>query len=182
MLERLRGIPMEVMGERIYLKLLTPEDVGMEYVEWMNDEDVVGFLESRWQKHTLEDLREYVRLMSESRNDYMFGIYLKENERHIGNIKIGGVDKVHRFGDLGLLIGDKGMWGKGYGAEAIGLATRYAFETLDLNKLVAGIYAVNKGSYKAFLKASYKRVGVREKHRMYRGKYVDEILVEKSRD
>lgn len=172
---------MEVVGKRILIRLLSPEDVSQDYIDWMKDDEVVRFLESRWNVYTLEELREYVRITNESQNDFLFGILLKDTGKHIGNIKVGGINRIHRFGDIGLLIGDKSMWGKGCGKEAIELATTYAFMELGLNKLVAGIYANNIGSHKAFLKAGYREVGVLKNHRFCKGQYVDEILVEKCR-
>ena len=52
--------------------------------------------------------------------------------------------------DVGLLIGDKSFWEKGYGSEAIGLVCDYALE-IDLAKLTAGCYVSNAGSIKVFL-------------------------------
>lgn len=170
---------MKIMGNTIFLKLLAPEDATQSYSDWMQDEEVIQFLESRWKRYDLEHLKDYVKLMNDGINNFLFGIFLKENSEHIGNIKIGGINQIHRFGDVGILIGNKSMWGKGYGTEAIKLATQYAFDELNLNKLFAGIYANNKGSYNAFIKAGYREVGILQNHRFYKGNYVDEILVEK---
>ncbi len=173
---------MKVVGDRIFLKLLLPEDVGENYVKWMEDEEVTRFLESRFKRYSLEDLKEYVRNMKESPSDFLFGIFLKENNKHIGNIKISGVDQIHKFGDIGLLIGEKSEWGKGYGTEAIKLITKYSFEQLNLHKLITGIYENNISSLKAFSQAGYKEVGRYKKHRFFNGEYIDEILLERCRD
>lgn len=170
---------MTVEENAMYLKLLSPEDITQAYVNWMRDEEVVEFLESRWKAHTLDDLKDYIDLMNDGHSNFLFGIFLKENDEHIGNIKIGEINQIHRFGYIGILIGNKKMWGKGYGTKAIKMASQYAFEELNLNKLVAGIYANNEGSYSAFIKAGYRKVGMLINHRYYKGKYVDEILVEK---
>ena len=63
------------------------------------------------------------------------GIFLKENNTHIGNIKIGNINHFHGYGDLGFLIG-KDHWNKGYGTESIKLATNYAFNQLKLHKVI----------------------------------------------
>lgn len=170
---------MKIIGDRIYLKILSVEDVSNNYVDWMKDEEIIQFLESRWKVYTFEDLRAYVKEMNDSSKDFLFGIYLKEGDEHIGNIKIGAINQMHRFGDVGLLIGNKKIWGKGYGAAAIKLATEFAFKELNLNKLKAGIYANNMGSYKAFIKAGYREVGRYRKHRFFKGEFVDEIIVER---
>ena len=169
----------KVNGDNLYLRLLTEKDVNQRYVKWLNDEDINQFLESRWSKQTIEGVRDYVKFMHDSPGNFLFGIFLNEGGCHIGNIKIGNINKMNKFADLGLLIGDKSVWGKGYGTEAIKLATRYAFGDLKLNKLVAGINICNAGSFKAFIKADYREVGVFKKHAFYKGNFVDSVVVEK---
>jgi [ribosomal protein S5]-alanine N-acetyltransferase len=173
--------PAKLRGAGIYLKLLVPEDVTVAYISWMNDNKIVRFLESRWNKHTMKGIREYVSRINSSGNNYLFGIFLKDTREHIGNIKVGNINGIHRFGDVGLLIGDRKSWGKGYGTEAIKLATDFAFNKLKLNKLIAGIYADNIASYKAFIKSGYKEAGRLKNHRWYCRRFVDEIVVEKCR-
>lgn len=168
-----------VIGKRIYLRLLAPGNVSCNYVNWMNDSEVRQFLESRFKKYTLKDIKQYVRAVDKSPYSFLFGIFLLESNQHIGNIKIGGIDSYHKFADIGLLIGERKMWGLGYGAEAIALATNFGFKVLGLKKIAAGIYANNVGSYKAFLKNKYKLTGRMRLHRRYKNKYVDEIIVEK---
>lgn len=169
---------MKIEGENIYLRLLSPNDVTEDYLNWMQDEKIIEFLESRWRIYSLDDLKNYVKTVNESSSSYMFGIFLKENNLHVGNIKIGNMDQIHRYADVGLIIGNRTAWGKGYGSEAIKLVTNYAFNQLNLNKIFAGIYSKNIGSYKAFLKAGYREVGKLEKHRYCDGEYIDEYLVE----
>ena len=169
---------MDIVGNNIYLRILSSGDVGDKYVEWMRDEETVSFLESRWKTYTLENLKEYVNEINESRTDFLFGIFLRENDVHIGNIKVGDVDYVHKHGDVGIIIGDKNSWGKGCGRESIQLVTKYAFEELNLNSLIAGIYANNISCYKAFLKAGYNEAERLKGHLFCKGKYVDRILVE----
>lgn len=173
---------MKLQGQHIYLRFLSPDDVSDDYVAWMNNAEITQYLESRWSVQTLEGIRAFVKTMADSPNDYLFGMFLNDTHQHIGNIKIGNVNQRHRYGDVGLIIGDKASWGKGIAAEAIALATRYGFEELNLNKLTAGMYEPNLGSYKAFIKAGYKEAGRYEKHFFYQGRYVDAFLVEKCRD
>lgn len=170
---------MKIEGERIFLKKLRPEDVTDSYVNWMNDKDVTCFLECRWTTFTKDDLKRYVKDINGSEDNMLFGIYKKDGNKHIGNIKIGNINRTHNFADVGLIIGEKSVWGRGYGSAAITLITEFAFKDLKLNKLFAGIYAGNSGSFKAFMKTGYREVGRFRNHRIYGSAYMDEILVEK---
>lgn len=171
-----------IKGKNIYLKLLNTDDVTSIYLDWMQDNEITQFLESRWKTYTLDDLKTYVKKTNNGQDNFLFGIFQNENSEHIGNIKIGGINQIHRYGDLGILIGNKNMWGKGYATEAINLITQYAFNEINLNKLTAGIYINNKGSHKAFMKANYREVGILKNHSYCEGKYLDVVLVEKVKD
>lgn len=173
---------MQIGGQNIFLRPLEEKDVGEDYLGWMRDPQVTQYLESRDQTHTLESLREFVRARNASPRDHLFGIFLAADGEHIGNIKIGSIREPHRSADLGLIIGRRSAWGKGYGTEAIALATRYALEQLRLNKLWAGMYAENFGAYHAFMKAGYREIGRFRRHILFNGRYIDSILVEKCRD
>ncbi len=170
---------MKIEGGRIYLKSLSFDNVTHNYVDWMNDEETNQFLESRFKTWTADDIMEYVKSINESPDNFLFGIFLIENHEHIGNIKIGNINRIHKFADIGLILGNKGEWGKGYGTEAVMLASKHAFEAFGLNKLVAGMYANNIGSYKLFIRAGYSEAGRLKNHRFCKEHYVDEILVER---
>ncbi|MFY8001003.1 MAG: GNAT family N-acetyltransferase [Candidatus Kapaibacteriota bacterium] len=172
---------MSIHGQQIYLRLLTPHDVNSDYVAWMNDNEITQYLEARWSIHTETTIRTFVQDICDSSNDYLFGIFLKNTDQHIGNIKIGNINQRHRYGDVGLIIGDRASWGKGIASEAISLVTRYGFEELNLHKLFAGMYEQNVGSYKAFIKAGYQDAGRYKAHFFYQGHYVDALWVEKCR-
>lgn len=169
-----------INGKNIFLRKLTISDVNKDYLKWLNDPQVNRFLESRFERWSLEKLRNYVKAINKNKAYLFLAIISKDNNKHIGNIKIGPVNEHHKFGEIGIIIGEKPVWGKGLGTEAIELATRNAFDKLKLNKLIAGIYANNTGSYKAFIKAGYRQVARFKKHRVFQGKYVDEILMEKN--
>ena len=173
---------MKYFGQRIYLKILIPDDVGEGYVQWMNDPDINQFLESRFQYHTLDSVKAFVAEMSAGAGNMLFGIFLRETAEHIGNIKIGNINSLHRRADIGLIIGKRELWGQGFAAEAIGLATKYAFEELNLYKLTAGMYAENQGSFKAFLKNGWQQCGTLKQHAFSHGRYVDELMVEICRE
>jgi len=163
-------------GERIYLREIRLSDVNENYHRWMNDPEVTRYLECRFSNNTMEAIKDYVETILQDRNNIFLAIILKNGHRHIGNIKIGPINRMHRFADVGLLIGEKDCWGKGYATEALRLVADYAFKTLNLHKLTAGAYATNKGSERAFIRAGFLVEGIRKKHCYCDGNYVDAIL------
>jgi len=164
-------------GKRIYLREVRLSDITDHYYRWMNDPQVCQYLETRFSPQSFEKIESYVRQMEVDPNSVFLAIIMKRENTHIGNIKIGPVNWFHRFSDVSILIGEKKYWGKGLGAEAIQLIIRYAFETLNLHKLTAGVYANNIGSIKAFKKARFVEEGIRKEQRFLSGKYIDEVLL-----
>ena len=167
-----------MLKNRLEIKPLDGNTISKEYLTWMNDPEVLKFTESRWSIYNKNDLKQFVNNMNSSSNNYLFGIYVIETNKHIGNIKIGNIDSHHKFADLGIIIGVKEEWGKGYATESISLAIKYAFNDLKLHKLVAGSYANNFGSIKALKKVGFKECGTLRDHCVYDETRVDVITFE----
>lgn len=156
--------PVEIRSERLLLRELEVGDVSDDYVAWLNDSEVARFLETRLSEQNTETVRAFVSAVRERANEFLFGIFLRADGRHIGNIKVGPVRAHHDLADLSLLIGARDCWGKGYACEAIVAASRHAFQALGVRKLQASMYAPNEGSRRAFLKAGYREEGRRRSH------------------
>lgn len=124
-------------GKQIYLRRLTEDDVTEKYVSWINNPEINQYLESRFVTHTIESTKTFIRSVTND-NNYQFGIFLIDTNEHIGNIKIGSINRYHKYGDIGFIIGEKAYWGRGIATEAIKLATDFAFNELHLHKLWGG--------------------------------------------
>jgi RimJ/RimL family protein N-acetyltransferase len=166
-----------IESKRLLLRPVELTDVNERYRAWMNDPAVMQYTESRFQTHSLEQICDYVRSIQEDKSSRFFAIIEQESGKHIGNIKIGHIHPVHRHADVGIIIGDRASWGKGYATESLQLVAGYAGRELKLHKLTAGIYANNLGSLQAFLKAGFVLEGRFASHWFYDGKYVDGLQV-----
>lgn len=144
-------------GQCIYLREVLLTDVNEQYHKWLNDSETTQFLETKFCPQTMEAIEEYVKNMLKSDDSIFLAIIEKGTDKHIGNIKIGPINWIHRFATISLILGNKTKWGKGYGTEAIKLIVDYSFNRLGLHRLNAGIYENNIGSIKAFLKAGLKK-------------------------
>ena len=160
-------------SERLLLRPIELADVNEAYRTWMNDPAVMQYTESRFQTHSLEQIRQYVLSVQADESSCFFAIIEKKTGKHIGNIKIGHIHPVHRHADVGIIVGDRECWGKGYAAESLRLLACYARESLQLHKLTAGIYANNIGSIQAFLKAGFAVEGRFASHWFCDGEFVD---------
>ena len=76
-----------LFGKEIFLRRLSPDDVTIDYVNWLNDPEVNQYLECRHNKHTLSSTKDYVsELSSEDSSQLLFGVFTSQGERHIGTI------------------------------------------------------------------------------------------------
>jgi len=148
-----------INGKRIYLRSLVEDDCSVNYVSWLNDCEINQYLETRWNNHTCTDVRRFILEMAESIDSILFGIFLMDDGSHIGNVKVGPINKNHLYGSVSYFIGDKASWGYGYGTEAVKLITKFCFDELNINKCVAGVYSGNYASQKVLEKSGYVQEG-----------------------
>lgn len=165
-----------IIGDLLDLVPIEEKHVTMGYYEWLMDPLINQYLEVRFTHYSVDELRAFVKEINQSKTDYMFAMITKEKQ-YIGNIKIGAINWHHRTAEVGLLIGDKDAWGKGFGTEAVKLITKYGFDVLNVRKLWAGAYAENMGSVRAFIKNGYSEECRRIKHFFSNGTYVDDIML-----
>jgi ribosomal-protein-alanine N-acetyltransferase len=144
-----------IVSPRLILTTLETDAADGPYLRWLRDPDVVRFLEVRHLTHSEESLRTYIAAAIASPVTLLLGIHLRSDHRHVGNLKLGPIDRSNRRAELGLLIGEADCRGGGVGREAIAAATRYAFEHLDLDKVTAGYLEPNLASARAFAAAGY---------------------------
>jgi ribosomal-protein-alanine N-acetyltransferase len=164
--------------EGVSLFLLEESHVNEAYSSWLNDPRINRYLESRFTTHTAASTRDFVRGCRDSPTTLMLGIRSQSlGNRHVGNIKIGPIDRHHGLGEVGILIGEPDAWGRGIGRTAIVIVSDIARDQLGLRKLTAGCYAGNVGSQRAFLGAGFDIEGRRRDHFLLDGQTEDLVLM-----
>jgi ribosomal-protein-alanine N-acetyltransferase len=165
-----------LVGEKIYLSPLDMDHVNANYLNWINDEEVIKFLDIKFPT-TLDQLENYVKAILNSQNNIFFAIMEKETNNHIGNAKIGPIDWIHRTANYGRMLGDKSSWGKGYGTESLELLLKYVFKKINLHKIWTLVVESHITSIKSNQKAGFKIEGKLKEHLFKDGKYVDAVVV-----
>jgi len=160
---------MRIDTERLYLRNLLKEDVSEKYVSWLNDPDVNKYLEVRQSEQTIESCIKFIQNCNDDPCSNLFGIFEKENGEHIGNAKIGFINKHYQRGQISLFIGEKIFWGKGYSTEVVKALTEHGFNRLGLHRLEAGCYEDNLASLRVFLKNGYAVEGFFRNHFLVNG-------------
>lgn len=164
-------------SKRFLLKPLSELDISTRYIGWMNDPEINRYMETRFERHDFVKILNFVDAQNNNPNVGLWGIFTKETELHIGNIKLGPVNKHHKNADISLLIGEKNYWGIGAASEVIRAVTQFGFSSMMLDKIEAGCYEENQRSLHAFLKVGYKNEGFLRKHVLIDGKRMGVIKV-----
>ncbi len=133
-----------LVGKKIYLRPLEPEDVTEEYLHWLNNETISGIIQAATMPSTREKVLEFVESATRRSDTIFLAIIEKETGTHVGNIKLGPISWIDRRAEYGRLIGTTATRSRGYGSEAAALIIRYAFQTLNLHKVYAKCLASNK--------------------------------------
>lgn len=118
--------------DMLALRPLTADDASQTYLDWLNDPEVSRYRAPRKSVMTMDALREWIEKIPE-RGDKVFAICA--DSRHIGNIALNTI--VGGSAELSIMIGAKDVWGRGYGTEAIRLASAHGFDVLGLERLWA---------------------------------------------
>lgn len=140
---------------RLTLRSLDETAADGPYLAWMRDPDVLRYLEARHGEHDARSLAAFIRSANDSRDSLLLGMFERETSKHVGNIKLGPIDWPNRRGEIGLMIGERACWGRGYAREAIGALADYAFAAFGLHKLTAGYIEANVASGRAFEAAGF---------------------------
>jgi len=165
----------KIEGERIYLSPIDLDDAA-QYTEWLNDLEITVNLTLSPQIITEELEREALEnLIEEGHN---FAIVSNDINDLIGNCGLMNVDHIHRTAELGIFIGNKNFWNKGYGSEALNLLLDYAFNILNLNNLLLQVHSFNKRAIKCYQNVGFKEIGRRRNSYILGGKKYDEIYMD----
>ncbi len=165
----------KIAGGRIYLRELTLDDVSEEYCQWLNDPTVNKYLETR--KCTMGELREFVQKQIDDPNSVFLGVFDRENDKHIGNVKLEPIDWQKKKAIFGILIGRKEYWGKGIGTEATKLTLDFAFGQLGLSEIELGVIGENKPARGVFEASGFKVKEIKEKFVNHEGVLYDKVVM-----
>jgi len=145
------------------------------FVRWFNDPEVSYWLGiSEGPEITLESEREWY---DEMRGDPAQVVWCIETEegQPIGNLGLHAINETHGRATLGIAIGEKGFWSRGYGAEAIRRVLRYAFTELGLRRVDLHIDEDNLRGIRCYEKCGFAREGLLRAHRLRHGQPVNAV-------
>jgi RimJ/RimL family protein N-acetyltransferase len=122
--------------------------------------------EEKWLEEHMDSSFNWVRLAIETKD----GV-------HIGNMDLGPVEPEDRRAMLGIMIGEREYWGRGYGTDAIRTLFRFAFEEMNLNRVWLTAFEFNERSIACYRKCGFREEGRLRQDRFARGRYWDTLVM-----
>jgi RimJ/RimL family protein N-acetyltransferase len=163
-----------IRGAKSHLRALERDDLP-HFVRWINDPDTRRFMVIRYPLSMTEEEKWWEGFLSRE-NDHIFAIEA-EDGTYIGNIGLHSIERENRRAMLGIIIGDKTRWGKGYGTDAIQAMLGWAFGYLNLNRVYLTVYAYNERALRCYQKCGFQYEGTMRKARYLDGRYYDELMM-----
>lgn len=167
-----------IYGERVRLSAVERENL-KKYHEWLNDPEVTRGLDLYLPLSMADEENWFDSMTKRNPNEKPFAIEIKKGKtwKLIGNCGFHNIDTKNRCGEVGIVIGDKTEWNKGYGAEAMTLLQRHGFETLNLNRVYLRVYADNVRAVRSYEHAGFVLEGRLREANYKHGKYQDVLLM-----
>jgi ribosomal-protein-alanine N-acetyltransferase len=159
---------------RLRLEPFAERHISARYVSWLNDPEVVRLSDQRFRTHTLESCRDYLRSFEGTPHNFWAIVAKDESLGHVGNLN-AYVDVHHGVADMGILIGERSVWGRGYGYEAWSAAMAFLLARPDVRKVAAGTTTLNHGMLGVMRRAGMVDDGIRRRHAVVDGVEADVV-------
>lgn len=118
------------------------------------------------------------RWMSNSPN---FAI-VEKSGRLIGEVRLWRVSEANKAAMLTIFIGEKNLWGKGYGTDALRLVLHHAFDRMDLHRVELHVFGFNRRAIRSYEKVGFVLEGTRREALRRRGTHHDILVMGILRD
>lgn len=163
-------------GKLVNLRAIERKDLD-EIMKWVNDREVTKYLAAFLYPVSQEEEEKFLE-RAMSRNDTEKNLVMETKERvYIGQISLHKIDWKNSNAELGIVIGNKEYWGKGYGTEAIKILLHHAFNQMNLYKIYLQVFEFNQRGIRCYEKCGFKKEGKLRKNYFYKAKYYDVILM-----
>lgn len=164
-------------GEKVYLRALERGDIERGH-KWINDWDVVRNLApiAAYPLSMVEEERWFESAQND-KGGRQFAVVTIDGDVHIGNCGFHAIDWKNRKTEVGVVIGEKDHWCRGYGTDAMRVLLRVAFDELNLNRVSLNVFSFNRRAIAAYEKVGFKHEGTLREALYREGQYHDVLVM-----
>lgn len=173
-IEKKSIIQEELQGKKVTLRPGTNSDI-YYLSRWYNDTELNRLAGWSNSKVTLDKLK--YNIARSFGYDPMNLMIDNEKGKPIGTIQLYDFNEQDRSCKLGIRIGDKDYWGKGYGEDAVKTLLEYAFMKIDIYRVTLKVYEYNERAARCYLKCGFLHEGRTRQSACIEGKFYDEMIM-----
>lgn len=167
-----------IVGKRVRLRSLEREDLP-KIVPWLNDDETRQFISLRVPLSLAQEQDWFERQKNKPLEQQVLAIevFTEQGWQYIGNTGFDEIDQLNRSAEIGIVIGDKDYWSKGYGTDAMRLMLFHGFTNLNLQRIWLRVFETNKRGIRCYEKAGFVHEGRLRQAQFFRGKFVDVLIM-----
>ena len=170
-----------LFGKRIRLRAVEQSDLDI-FCRWINDPEITENLLLVYPMSQVEEARWYENMLQQPPSNHVMVIDIQTEKQPdswqaIGNCGFMNFDWRNRSAEIGIMIGEKDQWNKGYGTEAMRLMCDYGFNTLNLHRIFLRVFEGNERGKQAYKKAGFIHEGTMRQAHFRDGRYWDVDLM-----
>lgn len=167
-----------LVGKRVCLRPIEREDLE-RFVRFLADAEVRANLSLVLGPGVAEESAWFEQVLAEPPLERPFAVDLvqgTERPRLVGSAGLRSFDWRNRSAELGLVIGDKSLWGQGLGTEVTRVLLRHAFFTLNLHRVWLRVFADHERACRVYEKVGFMQEGRQRDGDFRHGRYRDVLL------
>jgi RimJ/RimL family protein N-acetyltransferase len=154
-------------GKIVRLVLVDPETDAKLFARWRSDSEYSRLLDSS-PILQFPDYMDKEWIEKDHPESFVFMICRVEEDQTIGFIELDGIDWRAGNAWVGIGIGERENWGKGYGTDAFQILIRFAFRELNLRRLSLTVFGYNPRGMRSYEKLGFQVEG-RDREWLQRG-------------
>jgi RimJ/RimL family protein N-acetyltransferase len=143
-------------GELVRLTAEEPETLAPLESQWSVDSEYSRLLD--WdpaRRFSVKSSQKWIEKQYEKEDNYAFTIRILDGDQIIGRIGLEGIHWTHSDCFVGIGLGEREFWGKGYGTDAMRVMLRYAFTELNLQRVTLDVFEYNQRGVRSYEKAGF---------------------------
>lgn len=150
-----------LQGTLVRLAAINPETDAEHFARWGQDAEYLRLLDScparpLSAKRVKELLEEWLWVKEQPNDRYLiFTMRRLADDRPIGLVDLWFGDIRHGDSWVGIGIGERELWGQGYGTDAMRVLLRYAFTELSLHRVSLNVFGYNERALRSYEKAGF---------------------------
>ncbi|MEJ7752178.1 MAG: GNAT family protein [Candidatus Limnocylindrales bacterium] len=172
--DRERWQPGEIVGRRIVLRRHRAENLAV-VSRWYRDPEVARLTRYQTRPMPREEVERFFQTRLLGPDSVAYAIHVRLTDRLIGLTTFSSLDPDNGSVLFHITLGERDVWGQGYGTEAASLMLAHAFERLGLHRVGLSVFSFNERAIRSYEKAGFRIEGRLRDAIARDGRYWDEI-------